>query len=140
MTQHVTCPWESVSWEESTYLEEPDGPPLIRVDVHRKFVGGPFEGESHGVLLCARPRKGSAGFVASEYVRASLGERTGTFVVQHMAAMGPGHPGTPERLGIVVPDSGTGGWTGMTGECWFTHRDGRSVMLLSFDVPGAGAE
>jgi hypothetical protein len=56
--------------------------------------------------------KGSAGYVAIEKVSGSLSGRIGTFVLEHFATM---TRGTPQLTIIVVPDSGTGQLTGLSG-------------------------
>jgi hypothetical protein len=56
--------------------------------------------------------KGSAGYVAIEKVSGSLNGRTGTFVLEHFATM---TRGKPQLTIIVVPDSGTGQLTGLSG-------------------------
>jgi hypothetical protein len=131
MAEKALCPWESVSWEESTYFETPEGPPLIRADVHRTFSGGPLEGEGWAVLLCARPQEGSAGFVASEYIRGRIGDRSGTFVIQHMAAMGGPEA---QAFGVIVPDTGTGDFKGISGTCGFGYEDGKAVFILNYEI------
>jgi len=56
--------------------------------------------------------KGSAGYVAMERVTGSLGGRRGSFVFQHSGTM---NRGAPELRVTVVPDSGTGELTGLSG-------------------------
>jgi hypothetical protein len=56
--------------------------------------------------------KGSGAYVAIERVTGTLGGRSGSFVLQHSGTMERNAP----RLSItVVPDSGTGQLTGLTG-------------------------
>ncbi len=131
MSQELICPWEALSWEESSLLEESGDPSLVRADVHRAFRGGPLEGESRAVLLCARPEEGKAGFVATEFVSGALHDRTGTFVLQYMAAMGGE---APVQQGVVVPSSGTGDLKAIRGACRFGHQDGASVLFLDIDL------
>jgi uncharacterized protein DUF3224 len=57
--------------------------------------------------------KGSAGYVAIEIVSGTLAGRTGTFVLQHSATM---NRGVPWLSILVVPDSGTGQLTELTGK------------------------
>ena len=47
-----------------------------------------------------------AGYVVSERVTGQLGDRSGSFVIQHGGVMGPGL--APRTFGHVVPGSGTG--------------------------------
>lgn len=78
-----------------------------------KVFHGDLDATSKGTMLSAATGvKGSAGYVAIEKVRGSLGGRKGTFVLQHSATMDRGVP----RLDIhVVPDSGTEALAGLTG-------------------------
>ena len=57
--------------------------------------------------------KGSAGYVAIERVSGALHGRSGTFVFQHTGTMTRGE----SQLSVtVVPDSGTGQLTGLSGQ------------------------
>jgi hypothetical protein len=56
--------------------------------------------------------KGSGGYVALERVTGSLEGKSGSFVLQHNATM---NRGVAEMNIIVVPDSGTGELTGISG-------------------------
>lgn len=132
MTQRANSEWETASWEESNYFEPAGGPPLIRADVKRAFHGE-IEGTGEAILLCCRPDEKSAGYVATEHIVATLAGRSGTFVVQHAASMGGDDPQT---IGFVVPNSGTGGLTGLSGSCSFGHDDdGKTYFRLDYDLP-----
>jgi len=78
-----------------------------------KQFHGELEGTSAGEMLAAMSAvKGSAGYVAIEKVTGKLAGRTGTFCLQHRGIM---DRGVPSLAITVVPDSGTGGLTGLTG-------------------------
>lgn len=86
---------------------------LGRMTIDKQFHGD-LEATSKGQMLSAVTEiKGSAGYVAIEKVSGSLHGRTGTFVLQHNATM---TRGAPDLNIIVVPDSGTGELTGLTGK------------------------
>jgi hypothetical protein len=55
---------------------------------------------------------GSGGYVAMERVTGTLEGKAGSFVLQHNATM---NRGAPQLNIIVVPDSGTGGLTSISG-------------------------
>jgi hypothetical protein len=78
-----------------------------------KTFHGDLEATSHGEMLSVMTTtKGSAGYVALEKVTGALGGRNGTFVLKHNGTMDRGVP----SLDIdVVPDSGTGDLTGLSG-------------------------
>lgn len=75
-----------------------------------KQFHGDLEATAKGQMLTAT--KGSAGYVAIELVTGSLNGRKGTFHLQHSGTMNRGQ----QQLNItVVPDSGTGELTGLSG-------------------------
>ena len=86
---------------------------LGRLSIDKQWHGD-LAGTSKGEMLSAVTAvKGSAGYVAIERVTATLHGRAGTFVLQHTGTMTRGEP----QLSVtVVPDSGTGRLTGLTGQ------------------------
>ncbi|HEY6828967.1 MAG TPA: DUF3224 domain-containing protein [Gemmatimonadaceae bacterium] len=85
---------------------------LARLSIDKTFSGD-LIGVSKGEMLSAgTPVKGSAGYVAIERVSGALHGRTGTFVLQHSGTM---TRGSPELTVSVVPDSGSGELTGLSG-------------------------
>jgi hypothetical protein len=92
-----------------------------RMTIDKRFRGD-LEATSKGQMLAAMTAvKGSAGYVAMEVVTGTLGGRTGTFVLQHTGTMSRGEPGLNVS---VVPDSGTAGLTGLTGQMNIIVADG----------------
>ena len=90
----------------------PEGVKLGRMTIDKQFRGD-LEGTSKGQMLSAGTEVGgSAGYVAVEHVTGTLHGRNGTFVLQHTGTM---TRGTPSLSITVVPDSGTGALTGLTG-------------------------
>ena len=85
---------------------------LARMSLDKTFHG-PLQATSRGEMIAFRSATpGSAGYVAMETVRGTLDGREGSFVLQHSATMDRNQP----SLSItVVPDSGTGALTGLTG-------------------------
>lgn len=93
--------------------EKTDGATVSRMSGEKQFHGD-LEGTSKVEMLSAMSNvKGSAGYVAIERVTGTLKGRSGSFVLQHNATM---TRGKPELNIIVVPDSGTGQLTGLTGK------------------------
>jgi hypothetical protein len=85
---------------------------LARLAIDKQFSGD-LAGVSKGEMLSAgTPIKGSAGYVAIERVTGALHGRVGTFVLQHNGTM---NRGSPELVVTVVPDSGSGELTGLSG-------------------------
>src|SRR5437667_12856734 len=88
-----------------------------RMSIDKQFHGD-LEATSKGEMLMAGTAvKGSAGYVAIERVTGKLHGRDGTFILQHNATM---TRGAGELNIIVVPDSGTGELTGLTGKMAIT--------------------
>jgi hypothetical protein len=78
-----------------------------------KTFHGDLQGTGTGVMLSAGdPQAGAAGYVAIETVRGRLGEQEGTFALQQFGSM---HDGSKTLHYEVVPGSGTGQLTGITG-------------------------
>jgi hypothetical protein len=81
--------------------------------INKQFHGD-LEATSQGEMLSAgSPVKGSAGYVAMEKVAGSLSGRAGAFVLQHSGVM---TRGAPSLSVTVVPDSGSGELTGLSGQ------------------------
>lgn len=111
MTMRATGPFD-VKLAPLTMDDGTDDANIGRMSLDKVFHGD-LDATSKGTMLSAATGvKGSAGYVAIEKVRGSLGGRKGTFVLQHSATMDRGVP----RLDIhVVPDSGTEALAGLTG-------------------------
>lgn len=78
-----------------------------------KVFRGQLEAVSVGEFLSAMgSEKGSAGYVAMESVTGTLDGMAGSFVLQHTGTMTRGAPALKVS---VVPDSGTGELTGLSG-------------------------
>jgi hypothetical protein len=92
--------------------KEAEGANLGRLSIDKTFDGD-LDATSKGEMLAASGEvKGSAGYVALERVTGLLHGRSGTFVLQHTATM---TRGVPSLSITVVPDSGTGELTGLSG-------------------------
>ena len=78
-----------------------------------KTFSGDLTATSQGEMLTAvTDVEGSAGYVAVEQVRGALHGREGAFLLQHFGIM---QGGTNRLVLEVVPDSGTGKLTGLSG-------------------------
>jgi hypothetical protein len=85
-----------------------------RMTIEKQF-SGELAGTSKGQMLMASSSSvpGSAGYVAIEKVTGTLGDRRGTFYLQHNATM---TRGAGELNIIVLPDSGTDDLIGLQGK------------------------
>ena len=100
-------------FEVQTKPEATFGDGIGRFSVTKTFLGD-LQGTGTGEMLALRTRTpGSAGYVLIEQVAATLDGRTGTFVLQHHGIM---NRGQPDQTVVVIPDSGTGGLAGITGQ------------------------
>jgi hypothetical protein len=108
---------------------------LGRMVIDKQFHGE-LEATSRGQMLSTMTAiKGSAGYVAIEIVSGSLAGRHGTFALQHSATM---NRGTPSLSIMVVPDSGTGQLTGLTGKMSINIApDGKHSYDFEYTLPAA---
>ncbi len=111
--------------------DEPSDPKLARMTIDKQFSGD-LEGTSIGQMLSAATDvKGSAGYVAIEKVTGKLNGKSGSFVLQHFATMDRGAP----HLSItVVPDSGTGELTGITGTLNIIIAEGKHSYDFEYSI------
>lgn len=95
---------------------------LGRLALDKQFHGD-LEATGKGQMLTAATAvKESAGYVAIERVSGTLHGRKGAFVLQHSGTLTRGEP----QLTItVVPDSGTGELTGISGKMTIRIADGK---------------
>ena len=104
---------------------------LGRMTIDKQFRGD-LEATSLGQMLASRSSvKGSAGYVAMERVSGRLGGRVGTFVLQHSGTMTRGEP----QLSVtVVPDSGTGDLTGLSGKMVIENAEGQHSYVFEYAI------
>ena len=111
-----------------------DGATLGRMTIDKHFRGD-LTGSSRGQMLSAgTPVKGSAGYVAIEQVTGTLAGRAGTFILQHSGTMNRGAPTL--TLG-VVPDSGSGELTGLTGSMQIDIAAGKHSYRFDYELAGS---
>ncbi|MGC4806681.1 DUF3224 domain-containing protein [Micromonospora sp. DT233] len=133
MAERVTGTFEITS-EDRPY-DEGDGGRLLHGTGQKVFRGG-IEGTSRvDVIKAVSPVPGSAAYVGVERVVGSVGGRSGSFVLRHTGLMDRGDA-TLEVL--VVPDTGTGELTGITGSMSITVVDGRHEFAFEYRLPATG--
>jgi uncharacterized protein DUF3224 len=112
MTHHASGPFEVKVTPQKPDTQIARSANLGRLTIDKRFHGD-LEASAKGEMLASQSEvKGSAGYVALERVTGKLQGRSGSFVLQHSATM---KRGAPESTITVVPDSGTGELTGLTG-------------------------
>ena len=133
MTQHATGPFDvKLAPIDPAFKAEDNS--MGRMSIEKQFHGD-LEATSKGEMLTAGTAvKGSAGYVALERVSGSLNGRTGTFILQHNATM---NRGVPQLNIIVVPDSGTGQLTGLSGSMSIQIAAGKHSYDFAYSLPDA---
>lgn len=113
------------------------GPPELqgavdRFDFRKTFYGD-LQAEGAGLMLsCGDPQAGTAGYVAIETVRGSLGDRRGGFALQQIGTM---RAGEQELQYVVVPGSGDGALEGIAGTFHLTvEENGTHRYELEYDL------
>jgi hypothetical protein len=110
-----------------------EGASLGRMQIEKHF-GGDLHGSSKGEMLSAMSTvKGSAGYVAIERVVGSLQGRAGSFVLQHN---GVATRGAQQLSIIIVPDSGTGQLSGISGTMNIRIVEGKHYYDLDYAIEG----
>lgn len=131
MTQHATGTFE-VKITPLT-LDDKSAPQTLGRFGIAKTIHGDLEGTSTGEMLTAKTATpGSQAYVAIEHVSGTLKGRKGTFVLQHRGIMAHGNF---ELFVTVVPDSGTGELTGLTGTFTITIADGKHSYEFAYTLP-----
>lgn len=110
-----------------------DGVTLGRMALNKQFSGD-LQGSGRGQMLTALTgEEGSAGYVAIERVSGTLHGRRGSFVLQHRGTMERGVKSLSIR---IVPDSGTGELSGITGSFALEVEEGVHHYTLHYRLPG----
>lgn len=105
---------------------------LGRLLLTKKFSGDLAASARGQMLSATTTTKGSAGYVAIDHVTGELDGRKGSFVLQHSGALNRG----AQVLSImVVPDSGTGELTGLTGTLSINIIDGKHFYDFIYSLP-----
>ncbi len=113
------------------YAKGENGINLGRMSIDKSFHGE-LEATSKGEMLSAMTSiKGSAGYVAIEQVVGKLSGKAGSFVLQHFGTMDKGK----DRLVLeVVPDSGSGELTGLSGTMSIRMEDGQHFYQFEYKL------
>ncbi len=116
-----------VSWDEEPFDEPEGGPKLTWAHIAKTFHGD-LSGTGKLMYVMTYLDGGVASFIGFEKVEGSLGGRTGSFVLRH-AGHFDGEKATAEYE--VVPGSGTGELTGLSGTGGFSagHAEEHDLTL-----------
>ena len=106
-----------------------------RMTLTKTFHGG-LSGTGEGEMLATMAPGQSGAYVAMERVRGVIDGRDGTFMLVHRGIM---DRGAQELLITVVPGSGTGELTGLTGVFHLTIEGGEHRYDLEYTLPTESA-
>jgi len=114
--------------------EDKTDPAIARFVLDKQFHGD-LDATSKGEMLAAGGAKGTGGYVAIEIVTGKLGGRTGTFALQHSGSM---IDNAFTLIITVVPGSGTGELSGLTGKMnIIIAADGKHSYDFDYTLPAA---
>ena len=118
---------------EPPFLEQ-EGLKLNRNTVRKEFSGD-MVGTSEAQMIAAfTGTPGSAGYVAIEYFTGSVDGKLGSFVLQHSGLM---NRGDAQLAVTIVPDSGAGELTGISGTLEIDNDDGQHSYVLHYEQAGS---
>lgn len=127
--QHVSGPFDVKVTPQKPDTQIARAAALGRLTIDKRYHGD-LEATAKGEMLATQTEtKGSAAYVALERVTGKLQGHNGSFVLQHSATMDRG--ATNSSI-MVVPDSGTGQLTGLSGEMRI-HVDPEGRHSYEFD-------
>jgi hypothetical protein len=127
---NVTGEFEVKMTAEPPY-DDVEGVPLARATFDKRF-SGPLEAVGKVWMMSCRTKvENSAGYVALERVSGSLLAKQGTFVLQHTGVM---NQGESSLVISVVPDSGTGELTGLSGRMSIQIVNGKHHYSFDFEL------
>ena len=99
-----------------------------------KVWSGDIVGTSKGEMMTAGGEvKGSGGYVAVEVMKVSLKGRSGNFTLMHHATMR--NNADFKMLINVIPDSGTGDLTGLSGVLTIVIEPGKHSYVFDYALP-----
>ncbi|MFZ4690766.1 MAG: DUF3224 domain-containing protein [Polymorphobacter sp.] len=128
--QHATGTFE-VSITPATN-NSAEGVTLGRMVVEKTF-SGPLTAQSHGDMLTGTSAvKDSAAYVLIERVTGTLDGKVGSFALAHIGIM---DRGKPDLRVSIVPDSGSGALTGISGTLVIRIEGGKHFYDLAFRLP-----
>lgn len=105
---------------------------LGRLTISKQYHGD-LQATAMGQMLSGMTEtKGSAGYVALEYVEGTLHGRAGSFLLQHNGMM---NRGAASLIVTVVPDSGTGELQGLDGTLEILVENGNHSYEFRYTLP-----
>jgi hypothetical protein len=131
--QHASGPFD-VKLVPQGAPDKAEGSTLARMSLDKQYHGG-LKATAKGEMLTAGTEvQDSAGYVAIERVTGTLNGRTGSFVLQHCGTL---TRGTPVLNITVVPNSGSGQLSGITGKLTVIIEGGKHSYEFEYELPPA---
>ena len=124
------APFKLIGWEPFTE-ENDEIADIARARIRKEFTGDLIGTSVANAILYQTPVQ-SGGYVALERISGKIGDREGSFVVQHSGVRDT--DGGGPMYGDIVPGSGTGGFEGVTGSMKIAQDDTGEYFLLDLDV------
>ncbi|MFF4327310.1 DUF3224 domain-containing protein [Streptomyces sp. NPDC001591] len=129
-TRTTTGQFTFANWEERTVSPEGVTPKLAHASVVNSFTGGIEAAGTTCEYSIVYVTEKTGTYTGMELLAGSLDGRTGTFAVEERGAFHP--DGTVECTFEVVPGSGTGELTGLSGTGTFLARHGEPSVPYTF--------
>lgn len=131
MTAHATGTFQVETKPLTPYITS-SAAGVGRLSIEKQYHGD-IEGTGKGEMLTAgSASSGSAGYVAIEYVTATIRGKKGSFALQHSGTM---DKGALSLTISVVPASGTGELTGITGTMNIVIESGKHSYVFDYSLP-----
>ena len=112
-------------------FEGSQGTSIGRMGLSKSFYGDLSATSEGEMLSLTTATKGSAGYVAMEYVTGTLVGKQGSFALQHFGTMSA----AGKRLTLeVIPDSGTNELASLSGTMDILIRDGEHFYEFEFTL------
>ena len=128
MKLRLALPFTITTWEGSADPAPANAPDLAAVRLAKTYAGADVAATATGHAVTTRG-DGGASYVAQERIVGTVHGRTGSFVLEHGAAMGEGI--ATELWARVVVGSGTGDFAGLTGRGLVEHE----LVTLEVELP-----
>jgi hypothetical protein len=130
MRTHATGTFDGTSWNEMSFSEVEGGAKLTRASVTNTFQGD-IEGEGTLEYLLIYRDDGSCSFIGAERVVGRVGDRSGSFVLQHSGIF---EGGAAKGSWSVVPGTATGDLRGLRGDGGYVATHGTPASCtLTYD-------
>jgi hypothetical protein len=115
-----------------TPQEVPPDAPVARMLLYKEFHGE-LEAVARGEMLAASEAlTGAAAYVAIDRVTGTLHDRSGSFLIAHRGTMNA--DGQKLEI-IIVPGSGTGQLTGITGTLGIRIEEKKHFYDVEYELP-----